>query len=70
MGPIQTLKAEKVSIWHAGMHDNPFGMRLTTMMIGKKIIDTSVPMSLLAGHPNVQFNFYRKAIGSCTVEMH
>jgi len=70
VGPIQTLKAEKVSIWHAGMHDNPFGMRLTTMMIGKKIIDTSVPMSLLAGHPNVQFNFYRKAIGSCTVEMH
>jgi glucosamine-6-phosphate deaminase len=70
VGPIQTWKAEKVSIWQAGTHDNPFGMRLTTLMIGKKIPDSSVPMSLLADHPNVQFNFYRPAIGTCTVEMH
>ncbi|HBG27812.1 MAG: glucosamine-6-phosphate isomerase [Planctomycetes bacterium GWF2_41_51] len=70
VGPLQTWKAEKVSIWHAGTHDNPFGMRLTTLMIGKKIPDSSVPMSLLADHPNVQFNFYRPAIGSCSVEMH
>jgi len=27
-------------------------------------------MSLLADHPNVQFNYYRKGIGSCAVEMH
>ena len=60
VGPVETWKAEKVSIWHAGMHDNPFGQRLTTFMISKKIVDTSVPMSLLADHPNVQFNFYRK----------
>jgi len=69
-GPVETWKAEKVSIWQAGMHDNPFGMRLTTLMIGKKIMDSSVPMSLLAGHPNVQFNFYRPAVGTCGVEMH
>ncbi|MGQ9610076.1 MAG: glucosamine-6-phosphate isomerase [bacterium] len=70
VGPIQTWKAEKVSIWHAGMHDNAFGMRLTTLMIGKRILDSAVPMSLLADHPNVQFNFYRPGIGTCNVEMH
>jgi len=70
VGPVETWKAEKVSIWHPGYHDNPFGMRLTTLMISKKIIDTSVPMSLLADHPNVQFNFLRSGIGACEVEMH
>ena len=70
VGPVQTWQAEKVSIWQAGTHDNPFGMRLTTLMIGRKITDSSVPMSLLANHPNVQFNFYRAGIGTCTVEMH
>ena len=70
VGPVETSMAEKVSIWQAGTHDNPFGMRLTTLMIGKKIADSSVPMSLLAGHPNVQFNFYRPAIGKCEAEMH
>ncbi len=70
VGPVQTWQAEKVSIWQAGMHDNPFGMRLTTLMLGKKIVDSSVPMSLLADHPNVQFNFYRGGIGVCDVEMH
>jgi glucosamine-6-phosphate deaminase len=70
VGPLETWKAEKVSIWHAGMHDNPFGQRLTTWMIAKRIVDASVPMSLLADHPNVQFNFYRPGIGACDVEMH
>jgi len=70
VGPQETWKAEKVSIWHAGNHDNPFGQRLTTLMISKKVIDTAVPMSLLALHPNVQFNFYRGGIGTCQVEMH
>ncbi len=70
VGPVETWKSEKVSIWHAGKHENPFGMRLTTMMISKKIMDSSVPMSLLADHPNVQFNFYRPAFGKCTAEMH
>ncbi len=70
VGPIQTLKAEKVSIWHAGMHDNPFGQRLTAYMISKKIMDSSVPMSLLAMHPNVQFNYYTGGIGVCETEMH
>ncbi len=70
VGPAETWKAEKVSIWHAGNHDNPFGLRLTTLMISKGIADSSVPMSLLADHPNVQFNFFRGGIGSCEVEMH
>lgn len=70
VGPVETWKAEKVSIWQAGCHDNPFGMRLTSLMISKKLPDASVPMSLLADHPNVQFNFYRPGLGSCETEMH
>ena len=70
VGPVETWQAEKVSIWHAGQHDNPFGMRLTTLMISQRIPDSAVPMSLLADHPNVQFNFYRGGIGTCEVEMH
>jgi glucosamine-6-phosphate deaminase len=70
VGPYETWKAEKVSIWHAGNHDNAFGQRLTAFMISKGIADAAVPMSLLADHPNVQFNYYRKGIGSCEVEMH
>jgi glucosamine-6-phosphate deaminase len=70
VGPVETWKAEKVSIWHAGTHDNPFGIRLTAFMISKRIPDSSVPMSLLADHPNVQFNYYRPAIGICEAEMH
>jgi glucosamine-6-phosphate deaminase len=70
VGPVETWKAEKVSIWQAGMHDNPFGMRLTTLMISKRIPDSAVPMSLLADHPNVQFNFLRSGIGTTEAEMH
>lgn len=70
VGPVETWKSEKVSIWHAGVHDNPFGMRLTTLMISKKLPDSSVPMSLLVDHPNVQFNFLRPGIGECEAEMH
>jgi glucosamine-6-phosphate deaminase len=70
VGPVETWKAEKVSIWHAGKHDNPFGQRLTTLMIATRLADSAVPMSLLADHPNVQFNFYRGGIGTCDVEMH
>ncbi len=70
VGPRQTQQAERVSIWHPGHHDNPFGIRLTTLMISKRIADSAVPMSLLAGHPNVQFTFYRGGIGTCEAEMH
>jgi glucosamine-6-phosphate deaminase len=70
VGPVETWQAEKVSIWHAGTHDNPFGQRLTTLMISKRVADTAVPMSLLADHPNVQFNVYRRGIGTCEIEMH
>ena len=70
VGPYETWKAEKVSIWHAGTHDNPFGMRLSSYMISNNLVDSSVPMSLLADHPNVQFNFYRPGIGECEAEMH
>ncbi|MGQ9649549.1 MAG: glucosamine-6-phosphate isomerase [Phycisphaerae bacterium] len=70
VGPVETWKAGRVSIWQAGTHDNPFGQRLTAFMISKEIVDTSVPMSLLAEHPNVQFNYYRKGLGTCEAEMH
>ena len=70
VGPVETWQAERVSIWHAGNHDNPFGQRLTTLMIAKRLADAAVPMSLLADHPNVQFNFYRGGIGTCDVVMH
>lgn len=70
VGPFETWKAEKVSIWQAGNHDNPFGQRLTALMISKRIPDSSVPMSLLADHPNVQFNYYRYGLGEVKTEMH
>jgi glucosamine-6-phosphate deaminase len=70
VGPAETWQAQRVSIWHAGMHDNPFGQRLTTWMIARRIVDSSVPMSLLADHPHVQFNFYRGGLGTCEVAMH
>jgi glucosamine-6-phosphate deaminase len=40
------------------------------MMISKRLADSAVPMSLLADHPNVQFNYFRGGLGSCAVEMH
>ncbi|MBL7222447.1 MAG: glucosamine-6-phosphate isomerase [Candidatus Brocadiae bacterium] len=70
VGPVETWKAEKVSIWQAGAHDNPFGQRLTALMIAKKIPDSSTPMSLLADHPNVHFHYYRHGLGRVEAEMH
>lgn len=70
VGPVETWKAECVSIWHPGHHDNPFGIRLSALMIAKQIPDSSVPMSLLADHPNVRFNYYRGGIGTVDIEMH
>jgi glucosamine-6-phosphate deaminase len=70
VGPVETWKAKRVSIWQAGNHDNPFGMRLTALMISKRIADSSVPMSLLGEHDDVRFSFYRGGIGSCETEMH
>lgn len=70
VGPVETWLAEKVSIWHAGVHDNPLGQRLTALMISRNIADASVPMSLLADHPNVQFNYFRGGLGICATEMH
>lgn len=70
VGPVETWKAERVSIWHPGHHDNPFGIRLTALMIAKGIVDTSTPMSLLADHPNVHFHYYRPNLGVVAAEMH
>ena len=71
VGPFETWKAERVSIWHPGHHDNPFGQRLSTFMISQKIADSCVPMSLLSKHPGeIVFNFYRFGFGVCDVEMH
>jgi glucosamine-6-phosphate deaminase len=70
VGPVETWKADCVSIWHPGHHDNPFGIRLTALMISKRVPDSSVPMSLLADHPNVRFNYYRGGIGKVGADMH
>ena len=70
VGPVETWKAECVSIWHPGHHDNPFGLRLTALMIAMRLPDSSVPMSLLADHPNVRFSYYRGGIGKVEAEMH
>ncbi|HOW74061.1 MAG TPA: glucosamine-6-phosphate isomerase [Phycisphaerae bacterium] len=70
VGPVETWRAGRVSIWHPGWHDNPFGIRLSAYMISKRLPDASVPMSLLADHANVQFNYYRPGIGTCEAEMH
>jgi glucosamine-6-phosphate deaminase len=40
------------------------------LMIAKKLHDSAVPMSLLADHPNVQFNYYRSGLGKVETEMH
>ena len=45
-------------------------MRLTTFMISQKIPDSAVPMSLVADHPQVVFNFLRGGFGVCEIEMH
>jgi glucosamine-6-phosphate deaminase len=63
VGPVQTWLADTVSIWHPGYHASPFGMRLTALMISRRIVDTAVPMSLLAEHPDVRFHFFRGGIG-------
>lgn len=70
VGPVETWKADCVSIWHPGQHDNPFGIRLTALMISKRVVDSSVPMSLLADHPHVRFNYYRGGIGTVEAELH
>jgi len=70
VGPVETWKAEQVSIWGAGQHDNPFGIRLTAFMISQRLPDASVPMSLLAEHPDVHFHYLRRGIGEVAVEMH
>ena len=69
VGPEETWKSDCVSIWHPGYHDNAFGIRLTALMISKKIPDSSVPMSLLADHPNVKFSYYRDGIGAVDSDM-
>ncbi len=70
VGPRETFLADCVSIWHPGHHDNAFGLRLSTLMVSRKIVDTAVPMSLLARHPQVRFSFYRGGIGECAIAMH
>ncbi len=70
VGPVETWKAERISIWHPGHHDNAFGIRLSTLMISKRIMDSAVPMSLLADHPDVHFSFLRPAMAECGIEMH
>jgi glucosamine-6-phosphate deaminase len=70
VGPLETWKSQRVSIWHPGIHDSVFGIRLTALMISKHLPDSSVPMSLLADHPDVHFHYYRGGLGTVSTEMH
>lgn len=70
VGPLETWKCDRVSIWQAGFHDNPFGQRLTALMIAKRLVCTSVPMSLLADHDDVHFHFLRSGLGTVDSGMH
>ena len=71
VGPAETRLCERISIWHPGHHDDPFGQRLTTLMLSKTIASALVPMSLLSLHPGeVTFNFYAGGVGTCEIEMH
>ena len=69
VGPIETWRAERVSIWQAGVHDNPLEQRLTALMISKGLADSAVPMSLLTDHHAVRFSYFRGGLGTCSVEM-
>jgi len=42
VGPVETWKAEKVSIWQAGTHDNPFGMRFNFYRHGVGTVMTGI----------------------------
>ena len=67
VGPQETWKAEKVSIWHAGRHDNPFGLRLTTLMIAKRFARL-LRAHVVIGRPSqraVQFLPPRDRHGGC-----
>lgn len=70
VGHVETWLSKRVSIWHAGLHDNQFGMRLTAFLISKVIMDSAVLMSLLADHSDVIFNCYRPGLGVCDAGMH
>jgi len=71
VGPKEVLgRSECISIWHPGHHDNAFGVRLTTYMIANEIVDARVPMSLLARHHNVRFNFLGPCIPNAGVDVH
>jgi len=71
VGPRETWKAEKVSIWQAGGHDNPFGMRPDDLYdLAQNSGTRRWPMSLLADHPKRAVQLFRHGLGSCEAEMH
>ena len=70
VGPVETWKAEKVSIWHAGNHDNPFGLRLTTLMISKRLPDSARADVAVGRSSERAVQFLPTGIGGCDAEMH
>ena len=69
VGPFETWKAEKVSIWQAGNHDNPFGQRLTIER-GRLIFDGPIDnpaLDIVALRKNLQVEAGVKVTGTARV---
>lgn len=66
---------EYIEAWQQATPDNPVGVcgpigPTEHLPLVARLVNTSVPMSLLADHPNVRFNYLLPNIGSCSIEMH
>lgn len=71
VGPKEVLgRSKHLSFWHPGHHDNGFGIRLSTFMLGKRIMDARVPMSVLGLHNDVTFSLLAPKIEPAGFEMH
>jgi hypothetical protein len=70
-GSDQVLVAMACACWHTDAgRIRQWGREVSAVMISRRIPDSSVPLSLLADHPDVQFGFYRPGIVTCDAEMH
>ena len=65
VGPKETFLSEEVSIWYPGHNQNPFGLKLSILMIANDIKSSVAPISVLADHKKITFHLYGPSIVSC-----